>query len=944
MTPERWQQIEQIFQTAFDQPEEKRSSYLDQVCKGDPELRREVESLFEQDRDSKNPIAAVVSDAIHFFEESESDNEIGKHIGPYRITEVIGQGGMGIVYCAIRDDDEYRKQVALKVVKHGLDTRHIISRFRQERQILASLDHTNIARLLDGGTSEEGFPYFVMEYIDGHPITQYCAAKHLQLSERLKLFQQVCAAVQYAHQKLVIHRDIKPSNILVAEDGTPKLLDFGIAKLLNPDSGSQLPTETMTFLRLMTPDYASPEQVRGLPISTTTDVYSLGAVLYELLTGQRAHQFKSYTPTEIERVICFSEAERPSAAAKRSIDSPARMSHLLSGDVDNIVLMAMRKEPERRYQSAGQFSEDIARYLLGRPVIARSDTILYRAGKFVRRHKLGVLAMLLVISSLIGGLAVSIYQARRAERRFEQVRKLANTFLFDFHDSIKDLPGSTKAREMVVRTALDYLDSLAREAKSDPSLQLEVAEAYRKVGDVQGDPRGPNLGQTAEAMKSYRKSLALSEDLATSDPDNLQLQCALANCFYKVGDMQVETGDIRGGMAALRSGIRSAEKAYSMQSGNQTDLLLLIRTQRLLGDAELKLRDPGAALRSQTRALKLSQEMVTKFPSDFSQHHFALTLIRLGEAQAESGDLIAAIGSYTKVKEIRQELVQRHPLDTAYQREWRLVHTWLGNFSGGLDTFNIGDKKAALDYHRKALSIAEELSADDPKNAMFQHDLSLCYAKLGETLSESDPADAVDFYQKAIAINDRLLAVSPSEFRFLSRRALYSRGIAVPLRNIGSSRTAIENLNQSLETLDMMLTMNPDNAEAHASVFASRMVLAETLLSAKDLAGALENYRVANRIAETSLAASPSDLYAMWRLADSYQGLGRYYLAVSQSQAPESQRIESWRNARISFQKSYEIWNNWTQHAISTVFNTSRRDQAAQAVLRCDQGIAKLAK
>ena len=943
MTPERWQQIERIFQDAIDLSPDQRSAFLNQVCGDDLELRQEVESLLLPESTSIRPIAAVISEAVGLLPESNEKDWVGQHVGPYRITGIIGQGGMGIVYRAVRDDDEYRKQVALKVVRQGMDSRHILSRFRKERQILAGLDHPNIARLLDGGTTEDGLPYFVMEYIQGFPVTQYCESERIGIAERLKLFQQICSAVQYAHQKLVIHRDLKPGNILVARDGTPKLLDFGIAKLLNPDTDSAKATETMTILRLMTPDYASPEQVRGLEVSTSTDVYSLGAVLYELLTGQRPHQFKNYTPTEIERVICLAETERPSSAIRRSTGVPAKISKLLTGDLDNIILKAMRKEPERRYQSAGQFGEDVGRYLQGLPVIARSDTFVYRAGKFVRRHKLGVVAILIVILSLVGGITAALYQARKAERRFEQVRKLANTFLFDFHDSIKDLPGATPAREMVVHTALEYLDSLAGESEGDPSLQWELAEAYQKVGDVQGDPRGMNLGKPADAMTSYRKALTLTQKLTASDPTNTPALRSLAISYYKVGDLQVEMGDITGGSETLMSGVPVAEELYKKHPENQKDILLLIRTLRLLGDAQLKARHPAAALQTQKRALVLTEDMAKRFKDDLSQHHLCLTYIRVGEAQAETGDIYGSIQSYSKVRDIRKKLVEKHPLDAIYKREWRLVHTWLGNYAGGLDTFNLGDQKAAKAYYEKALEIAEENANSDSKNATFQHDLALCNSKMGDVFSESDPLKSIGFYVKSMEINDRLLKASPTEFRFLSRQALFLRSLAVPLSKVGDRKGAIENLEQAVETLELMLTMSPDNAEAHAGMHATRLILGDTFLEKQNFPAALENYRAAFRIAETSLANSPTDLYAMWRLAATYSGLGKYFAAMaSQPKTSSAIQAENWKNAIASYGKSYEIWKDWDRHAVSSPFNTSRRDLAAKEILHCKTELAKL--
>ena len=384
LNSERWQQVESLFQSALARAPEERTALLDNACNGDEALRQEVESLLASLDKTDDFIEKSAFDAgMKLFATGDANPLIGGRIGPYKITGEIGRGGTGVVYLALRDDEQYQKQVAIKLVKRGMDTDAVIRRFRNERQILAQLEHPNIARLIDGGTTEDGVPYFVMEYVGGVPLDEYCDSHNFSTDERLKLFRTACSAVQFAHQNLVIHRDIKPSNILVTEDGTPKLLDFGIAKLLHPDLGTQTAELTATALRVMTPEYASPEQIRGETITTTSDVYSLGVVLYELLTGQRPYQIKTKEPYEIARVICEQEPVKPSIAS--SVGSSLR--HRLGGkartqtkayttprgDLDNIILMATRKEAARRYQSVAQFSEDIRRYLEGLPVIAQGE-------------------------------------------------------------------------------------------------------------------------------------------------------------------------------------------------------------------------------------------------------------------------------------------------------------------------------------------------------------------------------------------------------------------------------------------------------------------------------------------------------------------------------------------------------------------------------------------
>jgi len=401
MTPERWQRVEEIFQAALDLTPEDRPRYVSEVCAEDTALRRDVESLLLQFDSAgellEEPIYGNTEMSVFESLIEEKDPMIGRRLGSYRIEREIGRGGMGAVYEASRADNEFNKRAAIKLVKRGMDTDFILRRFRKERQILAALDHPHIGGLLDGGTTEDGLPYFVMEYIEGQPLYTYCDSNSLNITDRLKLFRSICDAVHYAHQKQVVHRDIKPSNVLVTSDGVPKLLDFGIAKLLNPQLAGDITHDpTATAMRLMTPEYASPEQVQGAPTTPTTDVYSLGVLLYELLTGHRPYRLVNRAPHEIARVICEEAPAPPSIIITRTEDllpslfqgdesttlkrlSTTRgttiesLRRALSGDLDNIVMQALRKEPEWRYQTAADLRDDITRFLEGRPILDLPD-------------------------------------------------------------------------------------------------------------------------------------------------------------------------------------------------------------------------------------------------------------------------------------------------------------------------------------------------------------------------------------------------------------------------------------------------------------------------------------------------------------------------------------------------------------------------------------------
>jgi serine/threonine-protein kinase len=483
---ERWARVKELFEAAADLTPNERAALLTKECDGDDSLRQEVESLLDSDAQTdafiEQPVLEMPRD---LFPEPPEESLVGHQYGAYQILREIGRGGLGAVYLAARADDEYRKEVALKLVRRGLDTEDILRRFRNERQILAQLDHPNIARLIDGGTTDDGLPYFVMEYVNGQTITAYCEAHSLKPTERLDLFRKVCAAVTFAHQNLVIHRDLKPSNILVAADGEPKLLDFGIAKLLGPEEEALAPT--IAGQRVMTPEYASPEQVKGERITTASDVYSLGVLLYELLTGRRPYRLKTRTAEEISRAITTQEPERPSSAVTKvghpqsSILNPRS----LRGDLDNIVLMAMRKEPARRYASVGQFSEDIRRHLAGLPVVARKDTVSYRTGKFINRHRIGVAAAALILLSLVGGIIATLIQVRTA--RHERAKAEAiSAFLSRTLNASN--PGRNPTGQPTVKDILDdaskrlATDELADEADVKAELQRVIGESYLSLG------------------------------------------------------------------------------------------------------------------------------------------------------------------------------------------------------------------------------------------------------------------------------------------------------------------------------------------------------------------------------------------------------------------------------------------------------------------------------
>ena len=491
MSPE----VHRLFEAAIGMPQEVRASYLQNET-DDAEVRQEVLSLIAHDAGAERFFGEALESAAASVL-TDLDLTPGSRIGAFSIVRMLGRGGMGAVYLARRADGSFEQTVAIKVIQAPNPTPHLLERFQQERQILARLNHSNIARLLDGGETAAGLPYFVMEYVAGQEVDQYCDGKLLDLRSRLRLLLDIAAAVQCAHEHLVVHRDLKPANILVGEDGVPKLLDFGIAKVLDPLSGSGSPV----FTRVLTPEYASPEQVRGDVITTAADIYSLGAVLYRLLTGRPPHSIKNLAPLDAARRISEQEVSIPA-------EVPA--------EIGAILRKSLHTDPRRRYRSADELTNDIQRYLAGQPVLAVADSVGYKTSKFLRRNWIPVLAASAVALALTIGAGIAIWQARRAERRFAEVRQLSNQFLFEFEGAIHNVSGATKARALVIKTAQEYLDRLAAEAGRDPELIHELADAYFKLGDVQGGTVEGNIGDNKAALASYRRAVALRESVHDS--------------------------------------------------------------------------------------------------------------------------------------------------------------------------------------------------------------------------------------------------------------------------------------------------------------------------------------------------------------------------------------------------------------------------------------------
>lgn len=771
MSDQGWDQLQNVFLQALDLPAEDRAAFLEDACGGDEELRAEVESMLSAEEDGADfawvdRLAAAAGASLPGDEPiPETELPANHRIGPYRLIRLIGRGGMGRVYLAERADDQYSQQVALKVVRDDYDTGLLTERFRAERQILARLQHPNISTLLDGGVAADGRPYLVMQYEDGLPITTYCDEHMLGVRERLELFATICDTVQFAHTNLVVHRDLKPNNILVTEDGRPKLLDFGIAKILEGDHDFTRPVTR--DVRMFTPENAAPEQVSGGTITTATDVYALGILLYELLVGQRPFRATDTSPLELQRQIQEEAPTRPSDEARRAARDgrdeaqvthparlramrPAALAQTLQGDLDQIVLEALRKEPERRYGSARELAEDVRRYLAGRPIRARPDSLGYRLGKFVQRNRVGV-GVAVVVVGLLATLAVNrtVQAARLAsEQERTQAALVEATAVRDFMvnlfeganiestterlsavdlldrgvsraEQLTDQPGAQAAMLNAIGRA--YV-SLAEYEKAEPLLERAL-ELHREVhGDVHRQV-ALSLNALADLIMDARGDYEAVEPLAVEALDiHRQLYDGphkdIALGLSTVGALQFR----RGAFAEARDSY--AEALEVLRDPAVDDPPAVTTMMANLGLVTTRLGDPVEGERLLREAIALESEL-----SSPTSAKVATMLNPLAEAILEQGRVDEARGVYDDLLELRTEIFgPDHPAVAAV----------LNNLSVALGRHDRwGD---AVPYAQRAVDIQRR--TQDPGHPLLARGL----ANLGRAQLEAgrlDDAEAV---------------------------------------------------------------------------------------------------------------------------------------------------------------------------------------------------------
>jgi len=782
----RWQRVKSILDQALEVSPETREQFVTHLCDGDFALRREVQEFLAlgQRADDLLPEAGVEN---LISADADAAYSLPARAGPYRLIREIGRGGMGVVCLARRDDGEYDRLVALKLIGSSVHPAKFAKLFWRERQILAQLDHPNIAMLLDGGTTDTGQPYYAMEFVDGEPLDKYCQRHALNLRSKLELFLSICSAVSYAHRCLIIHRDLKPKNVLVTQDGIPKLLDFGVAKMLSDEAQPETMTETP-----LTPLYASPEQIRGEPLTVATDIYSLGVLLYELLSEQHPYGKREGTAAAFQAIL----AEAPIPLRQQTAGIPA--------DLENIVMMALRKERERRYATVDALWKDVRDFLDGFPVQAAPDTFVYRFSKFTKRNRWAVTAASLALLGMTVSGIIIWREKQQAEMRFQQVRQLAHSVVFELHDAIEDLPGSSRARELLITRGLGYLDALEKSRGHDPALTFELAQAYMKIAAAQGDLEQANVGDREGASASYSKARALLIDLRRQDSANRDVERSLALVDNDIAVLSPKANvpgalDIRKEAVSLFQDIARTARTSS-GSGGLKDLALahfylaFAETEQQKFQKALPLWDQ--ALAEYTRIQQIENNSLG------AQRNVALTEKRIAGVYYALGDYADFTAHDRKAIQLDEGRLAAEPQSPTARMDLSFDLVQLG-----WCLHELRDEKQAIDDLNRAILLRRQVASADPHDFRAQSELEAVLRITGVVRSQAGFLDeALGFEQQAAAVGASLHRRDPKNMEETVNFALDSfelgdvyRGTALKAKKADRSnwRAALNNFQRS---------------------------------------------------------------------------------------------------------------------------------------------------
>lgn len=784
----QWRKAEAIFHQTVDLAEPQRTAVLGDLCAGDTTLMAELSALLQ----------ACEAEQAHSISASGGEEVIpSQRVGPYRLDRLLGRGGMGAVYLAQRDDGQFLQQVAIKIVDMPLATGLFRERFRAERQILAGLVHPYIARLLDGGVGDAGELYIAMEYVEGVSITHFCSAHELAIPARIELFRKVCEAVQFAHQNLVVHRDLKPDNILVAAGGSPRLLDFGTAKLLIPAPDDQRLDLTRQGMQAFTPRYASPEQVMGRPVTIASDIYSLGVLLFVLLTDQHPYELADFSIEQMMRVVCEQPPRRPGSVDPR-----------MDTDLDSIVLKALRKEPSERYITVDQLSSDLQAYLENRPVQARRGNVRYIAGKFLRRNRFALAAASLLLIALLGAAIGIAWQARianlerrKAAARSADLRALSNSLLSELDDAIKLLPGSTPAQKLIVTRMLQYLDRLSRDGADDETTQLDLAEAYRRVGNLQGNPYDQNIGDPLGGLSSIEKATAITGRLKALHPNDDEVLHAYATTEGSRGEVLLGLSRLRQAVEAQRHACDTSADLAERPGATSLAASEAATACGALGDGlglpgRVSLGDQDGARAAYRRALAMQTDALRLDPiSERAARGIPVILTKLGNLEIANDPAEAARAYRTAIQSIDSLAAAQQTQPLLYTRASILRRL-------GVALTDMQDPAAGFALLENARAYFAARAAADPADNHAKVDLNIvleneafCYENLADpALNPRNPhrtqdrARAESILQQSVALDDLALKQNPHDLA--GQASLAAQRVRLGMLQQGTTRGA----------------------------------------------------------------------------------------------------------------------------------------------------------
>ena len=911
--PDRWRVLSPYLDRALDLTDaQARADWLASVREQDPTLAVEIASLLgEHDglEDAHFLDAPVVAFPV-------IDSVPGATMGAYTLLSTIGRGGMGTVWLAERADGRFDRQVAIKFLNVAFAGRGE-DRFKREGRILARLAHPHIAQLLDAGVSAAGQPYLVLEHVDGERIDEYCDRHGLDLHARLRLFLDVLDAVAQAHASLIVHRDIKPSNVLVAHDGGVKLLDFGIAKLLEDEEGGAPTALTAEGAAALTPAYAAPEQVTGQPVSTATDIYSLGVLLYGLLTGRHPAGERT-SPADLVRAIVETEPTRPSEAVTRTrpadavsaddaatkrASSPDKLRRLLRGDLDTIVGKALKKNPAERFTSVTALAEDIRRYLRHEPISARPDSLLYRTRKFVRRNRLAVGAALVTIAGLSAGLYVANRERVVAERRFAQVRQLANK-LFDLDAVVRTLPGSVAARQLIVNTSLEYLGPLAEDARGDADFALDVGTAYMRVARVQGIPISPNLGQLEQADQTEKTAKTFIDAALAGNPNN---RTALFRQAQIAHDRMIVAGLRRpsnGALPLARQSVEWLDRYLASGPVDAAEARQVVLTLNNVGNRFRMENQFDEALRLTRRGLEIAE------PSADLRNQYGGLLIGMGRIQRDRGALDEALQAYAKAGTVLDPAT--YPgLGYGSERTFALAVIEQADTLASPRGVSLGRRDEAIVLLRRAFTLSDRAAHHDVNDADSRSMTSTGGRPLAELLRDVDAAESLDVSDHVIRHLGEI--ANNSLFRRNEIRALI--GSTYALRRLGRAAEARQRLDTVFMRLREMKLYPTEKIEVGSEGYEAMLALAEHHAAQGDIASALRACDDLLRgIDADAVESKPQD-----NIPDSAM-LSHLYAAIAdiQRQGKQMDRAAALDARRV------QLWEQWDRKLPKHQFVTTQ--------------------